>query len=151
MIEIFEGDILQAEEDIIVQQVNAQGVMGSGLAKQIRAKWPRVYDDYKGLCNRENPYDLMGEAQIVRVEKAKYVANLFGQLNYGRKKVRYTDYDALFKGLKYIKDLAKKNGKSVAIPYNIGCGLANGDWGKVYGMIEEIFKRYEVTLYKYNG
>lgn len=41
-IEIIEGNILDYKEDIIVQQVNCRGVMGSGLAKQIMNKYPSV-------------------------------------------------------------------------------------------------------------
>ena len=32
------GNLLEAQENIIVQQVNYQGVMGAGLAKQIKNK-----------------------------------------------------------------------------------------------------------------
>lgn len=34
------GDILKTNANIIVQSVNHQGVMGSGLAKQIKNKYP---------------------------------------------------------------------------------------------------------------
>ena len=44
MIKYIKGDILNVTEGIIVQQVNCFGVMGAGLAKQIRDKWPSVYD-----------------------------------------------------------------------------------------------------------
>lgn len=36
-------------EIVICHQVNCQGVMGAGLAKQIRIRWPEVYVDYKKL------------------------------------------------------------------------------------------------------
>ena len=39
------GDILSVANGIIVHQVNAQGVMGSGLAKQIREKYPMAFDE----------------------------------------------------------------------------------------------------------
>lgn len=59
MIKIVKGDILQASEDIIGHQVNCQGVMGAGLAKQIRNKYPHVYDEYRKLCSStENKYSL---------------------------------------------------------------------------------------------
>ena len=35
---IVDGDILDIEKGIIVHQVNCQGVMGAGLAKQIKSK-----------------------------------------------------------------------------------------------------------------
>lgn len=47
MIEYIKGNILNVTEGIIVQQVNCMGVMGAGLAKQIKDKWPNIYNDYK--------------------------------------------------------------------------------------------------------
>ena len=38
--EIIEGNLLEAPERIIVHQTNCMGVMGSGIAKQIKAKYP---------------------------------------------------------------------------------------------------------------
>jgi O-acetyl-ADP-ribose deacetylase (regulator of RNase III) len=149
MIRIIDGDLLEATEHLIGHQVNCQGDMKSGIGGQVRDKYPNVFEGYKRLCTRKKPFHLLGEVQIVPVSKIKYIANIFGQQYYGRDEdVIYTSYDALYKGLKCLKDLCKKHNKSVALPYNIGCGLANGDWEKVYEMIDEIFKRYEVTLYK---
>lgn len=78
----------------------------------------------------------------------KHTANLFGQLNYGRSKTRYTDYGALERALTTLKTEAQARGLSVALPYNIGCGLANGEWSLVEEMIGKVFADYEVTLYK---
>ena len=46
MINIVKGNILNATEDIICQQVNCKGVMGAGLAKQIKEKYPEVFESY---------------------------------------------------------------------------------------------------------
>lgn len=69
-------------------------------------------------------------------------------MNYGRQKVRYTDYDALRSALVSLKRLAVDHDRTVALPWMIGCGLANGDWNVVYKIIEEVFEDYEVSLYK---
>ncbi|MEF3308124.1 hypothetical protein PV433_04325 [Paenibacillus sp. GYB004] len=47
-----------------------------------------------------------------------------------------------------LKEYAKERGLSVALPYQIGCGLANGDWNVVGPMIEDVFRDYECTLYR---
>lgn len=47
MIKSIKGNILNVTEGIIVQQVNCHGIMGAGLAKQIRDKWPSAYDSYQ--------------------------------------------------------------------------------------------------------
>ncbi|WP_168898328.1 macro domain-containing protein [Bacillus sp. ISTL8] len=158
MIKVVEGDILQASEDIIGHQVNCRGVMGSGLAKQIRNKYPEAYDDYILFCKTVPSSELLGCHQFVFVpdcdtRRFKIVANLFGQFNYGRQKgVLYTDYKALETCLSELKEYAKEDELSVALPYKLGCGLANGDWDNVvYPMIERIFTDYDVTLYKFGG
>ncbi len=37
---------------------------------------------------------------------------------------------------------------TIAMPYRIGCGIANGDWNIVYKIIEQVFNDYSVTLYR---
>ncbi len=99
------------------------------------------------FCNGREPESLLGELQLVPAG-GKRVANLFGQLKFGRSKVVYTNYDALGKALRELKDYAQQEEMSVALPYQIGCGLANGDWKVVEAMLQEIFADYKVTLYK---
>lgn len=148
MIHIVNGDLLQAQEDIIGHQVNCQGVMGSGVAKALRASYASLYPEYKKYCDlHSSPDQLLGHCLIVST-KDKQVANLFGQLQYGRQKVLYTNYEALKKALATLKQHAAEHNQSVALPHNIGCGLANGDWSIVSQMIEEVFHDYDVTLYK---
>ena len=58
------------------------GVMGAGLAAQIRRKWPNVYNEYRKRCTK----DMLGTYHMVKVEPHLYVANIFGQLSYGTEK-----------------------------------------------------------------
>jgi O-acetyl-ADP-ribose deacetylase (regulator of RNase III) len=153
MIKIVNGDILDAKENVIAHQVNCMGVMGGGLAKQIKDKYPEVYDKYKQLCaNKPFKEDLLSSALICKTKDGKYIANLFGQYNYGKNAIQ-TDYMALKLSLKgLVRECLSLHhileGKSIAIPYNIGCGLGGGDWNIVYKIIEEVFKDYDVTICK---
>jgi O-acetyl-ADP-ribose deacetylase (regulator of RNase III) len=48
MIEIVEhSNLLEVKSGIICHQVNCIGAMGTGIALQIRNKWPVVFNDYK--------------------------------------------------------------------------------------------------------
>ena len=150
IIKIVQGNILDAPEDIICHQVNTKSVMGAGLAKQIRNKYPEVYPSYQRYCKGckdGNPQNLLGEVQTILCSDGKIVANLFGQYDYGRDK-QYTDYNALKQSLESILTIAKMFNDSIAIPYGIGCGLAGGSWDIVYSIIEEVFKDYDVTIYQ---
>ncbi|PSB00137.1 Appr-1-p processing protein [Bacillus halotolerans] len=156
MIKIEKGNILDATEDIIVQQVNCKGVMGAGLAKAILNKYPNVKKEYqsfrnfnlnKGLTDK----DLLGLVNYVRVSDGKVIANVFGQINIKKNhfdKTVYTKTEALTRGLKEVKELSKQLNKSVAIPYGIGCGLAGGDWNIISELIDSIFSDYNVAIYK---
>lgn len=150
MIRIVEGDILNATEDIICQQVDCQGVMSGDLSNQIIAKYPEVYPKYKKYCDgcRDNDNrNLLGDVQTIILFDGKIMANLFGQYSYGIGK-QYTNYGALRECLEGILKLSIAFNSSLALPYNLGCGLAGGDWSIVYKIIEEVFENYYVTIYK---
>lgn len=43
MLKHIKGDIFKSNADAILHQVNCQGVMNSGVAKQVREKYPIVF------------------------------------------------------------------------------------------------------------
>ena len=150
MIENITGNVLDyvGKNSIVCHQTNCRGVMGSGLAKQIRAKYQSVYLKYWSLCNMSKPTDLLGTVQIVETNDGIRIANCFGQDGYGRYKI-YTSYEALESCFKYIKHYAEKSENNVnviAFPYGIGCGLAGGDWNIVSAMIEKVFADWHGTV-----
>ncbi|MEC4565454.1 macro domain-containing protein [Paenibacillus sp. CMAA1739] len=148
MIKIVKGNLLDAIEDIIGHQTNTKGVWGSGVAKAIKDKYPNTYPAYRDLCH-EYGDKLLGSCWTIKANDNKFIANLFGQTNYGRDKNKvYTYYDALKLSLEILNTRAERFGYSVALPYNIGCGLANGDWDIVYEIIDTVFSNYKVTLYR---
>lgn len=146
---ILNGDLTISYADVLAHQVNAQGVMGSGVAKSIKTKYPNVYREYMKHPKLKNK-SILGECQLIDCD-GKVIANLFGQFYYGRNKdTLYTDYKALRGALISLKEFAKANDLSVAMPFKIGCGLANGDWeGVVLPMIKEVFNDYYIILYEF--
>jgi O-acetyl-ADP-ribose deacetylase (regulator of RNase III) len=123
--------------------------MGAGLAKQIRNKYPFAYECYVDLCNKvKEKEDLLGRIKQVKVSDGKIIAHIFSQLSYGRGRLQ-TDYVSLKHALKKLEIKARNFEESVALPWGIGCGLAGGDWNIVHSIIEDVFKDYEVTLYKF--
>ncbi len=139
---IIPKDILTVDPGIIVQQVNCQGKMGSGLAKSIRNEWTCVFEEYKRFCSLLRPEALLGQVQRVPVFDHIHVFNLFGQLNYGRDGKRYTSYAAWERALPQLAFQIKHYKLSkfpVYFPYKIGCDLGGGDWRIISAMIEEYF------------
>lgn len=138
MVKYIKGDILNVTEGIIVQQVNCKGVMGAGLAKQIRDKWPSVYDRYldKVYYSPKNE-DLLGTTAWNKVDTNLFVASIFGQYDYGHG-TKFTIYPALFKGLDYVFGMAETDQIPVYIPKGLGCGLAGGNWDFVEAYIQDL-------------
>lgn len=151
------GDILHSnttpKEVLVCHQVNCKGIMGAGLAKQIRNKYPQVYYVYKNACNiaaqENNTSKLLGTFQIIDVSRNSgyKVVNIFGQDGYGRDR-QYTSYEALTKAFKELCHLMRN--EVVRIPYGIGCGLGGGDWSVVEQIIEKelVFHGREVEVWK---
>ena len=154
MIKHIKCDIFESGADVILHQVNCQGVMGSGVAKQVKEKYPNIYESYQLMCDRNtNRANLLGLAQCVPIEHGKFIVNLFAQENFGYDGTCYTDYDALKMCLIGVRDYPMFDDKTIAIPYLMGCHRGGGDWNIVYKMIEDIFANSEckVLICEYNG
>lgn len=148
------GNILDAPENIIVQSVNHKGVMGGGLALQIKNRYPGIMDpfgSYLHMCKRNfNDIRINGYVSRYDVSDSKFIVSIFGQDGLGRYK-QYTDYVSLKNGLESIGRIATLTGGSIAIPHGIGCGLGGGDWNVVKAIIERCFSHYpqlNVSIYK---
>ena len=149
MIKIIRGDLLSSGAQYICLQVNCLGVMGSGVANQVKEKWPIVYERYRAACVQytDDKDKLLGCVQFIPVNNLITVVNIFGQLSYGRDEKCYTDIHALSEACKKIAGKVKL-GNTIAMPYRIGCGLAGGDWGKVVDVLTDVFQEHILTLYK---
>ena len=149
-LQLIEGNLLDSDCDIIVHQVNCQGVMGSGIAKQIRVKWPNVYNSYTRLCDDyiNNRQALLGQVLFCATD-TNIVANIFSQLYYGNGV--QTDYAMLLHCLQIVADYANECAYTVALPYKLGGGLGGGDWKLVHEIIEDVFKYTDGEIRKLEG
>lgn len=145
-------DIFESGADIIIHQVNCQGFMSTGVAEQVRLKYPEVYIAYKYKCFRskkEDKSDLLGTIQAVYINDTQQIVNLFAQKNFGYDGRCYTDYKALRSCLR--KVYHEFAGCTVAIPWLMGCHHGGGEWDTVRPMIEEILNGCLCTFYKSKG
>lgn len=145
MLKIVKGDLLEATENIICHQVNVDGVMGGGLALQIAKRYPDVKKQYQHWCKLKNfDYDkLKGDGIIARINDNQMIENCFTQ-----KPNFDTDYEAIKKCFTYLYYLCKQWGHTICIPWQYGCGIANGDWATVESILLDIFDDYDITIYK---
>lgn len=156
MINFLNGNILNSKCNIICQSVNHQGVMGSGLAKQIRDKYPDIVNGYENMCRTHTFRSIMRNGLVhfhsVFDNKGVFqqIASIFGQEKYGKNK-RHTNYTSLMNGFIRVFEYAESQGYSIAIPYGIGCGLGGGDWETVLLLLKDVLEYYptlNIYIYK---
>ena len=141
MATIFKGDLLKADEEYIVHQVNSKTTKGAGLSAAVFKKFPYA-DVYKDGTRR-----IPGEI-IIR----KDIINLVGQDTPGKPKKNETakKREKWFEeGLEKIEEIPDL--ESVAFPYGIGSGLAGGNWENYQKMINKFAKSnpdIKVVIYK---
>ena len=141
------GDLLKSGCDVICHQTNCQGVMGSGIALQIRTQHPEVYKTFLDSFNQGK--SKLGEIDVVQVSR-KYIVNMYSQSNYLPRGVNHTNYDAFRACLRKIKErfIDERENITIGFPAKIGCGLAGGDWNVVRDIIEEEFYDWRVEIWK---
>lgn len=146
---VIHGDAVQALQqgyiDILGHQVNLRGVMGTGIAKQIKNVYPTVFSVYRETVTTQ---DLaLGSVQLIRVGPSRWVANIAGQDGYGSG--RQTDYAAFRTAIQKLADLVDGTSLRVGLPYGIGCGHAGGSWSTIERILLEELP--EATLYRLGG
>jgi len=154
-IEYVKGSVTDASEAIIAQGCNAQGVMGSGVAKAIRDKWPEVFPFYKRHVEHfKTEYDsALGTTAACFVgteEDHKMIFNMITQEYYGRDGKRYVDYDAVRECMRFANKRAGMYSyppHRVAMP-KIGAGFGGGDWETISQIIEEESTNFQPVVYE---
>lgn len=137
MIEYRTGDILTYEGKYICQGVNTLGVMGAGLALQIRKKYLKVWDVYRTKNLK------LGDAFGVDCGEHTIIC-IATQKDIGRHKKPF-NYSAFEVGLAKV---ASAVSGPIAMPM-IGCGLGGGDFQRVKETIER-FDNLEPIVYYLN-
>lgn len=145
------GNLLESDVDIIAHQTNCLGIMGGGIALQIRNIFPGVFNKYVSFCNTHGDDNILGLVQYIQTKNKfgedKIVANMFSQ--YGVGGGVQTNYAAIKNCFEDLKRVAEEKNMTIGIPHKIGCGLAGGDWNIVLQIIDEVFGDSDVELYIY--
>lgn len=152
MIKYISGDVTETESILIAHGVNAQGVMASGVAKAIRAKFPYAYDTYievyrQGHLHLGNVVYADAEFPEMWKRTAPTIANCVTQEFYGRNGV-YIDYGAIKSCMANLNEFCHRNNiDQISMPM-IGAGLGGGDWDAIALIINEEIKD-DITVLVY--
>lgn len=150
-----EGDALEwASKDgyCMIHVCNSQGKMGSGIAKQVKEKFPDAYESY--LHYHKMPYrgKFLGS---VSTDKTFSVINMVAQEFYGYDGKQYISYKHLESCLEFIaaywKALSTQGIHTIVVPYKMGSDRAGGDWGVVIKMVEEVLgEHFEILVVEWD-
>lgn len=138
--------LIDGEVDVLIHVCNNKGVMGSGIALEIKNRIPDAFVAYK-----EIPAELSYVSYGWTTEsnrKSGMVVNMVAQNGYGQG-VRHLNYGALASCLQKVSHLNKT--LKVGLPYKMGADRAGGDWNIVLEMVEFILKDFDITVYSLEG
>lgn len=158
-----QGDVTNAvpespdEVVLIPHCCNDIGVMGAGVARALRNKWPIVFDVYQRM------YESLGDISYSIVETFPednrpqvVVVNMIGQHGVvGPNNLKPVKYTALTKAMFHIKDLCEmlKMGKRKPVIHTpkFGSDLAGGNWEFIKELIKEIWidNGIDVVVYEF--
>ncbi len=160
MITYKKGDLLSVTEGIIAHGCNAQGVMGSGVAALVKAKYPIAFEQYVAdleMLAKDEAY--MGMSPLGYVSfwsptglnvsltaDSLLIANCITQNLFGRNGSKYVSYDAIHTCFTTLERIAVATDMTINIP-RIGAGLGGGDWNVIEAVITSVCKKSKVICW----
>jgi len=172
---VHDKNIFDSDADVLVNSTNVKGVMGAGIAREFKRRFPEMYKDYKRACRKgdtrilarfeidlkdsKNPrlivYEIYDWKPHIWIEKNS--SRDFIILNFPTK-IYWdlpSDYKIIEAGLKWIRDnlnfLSEKLGrviKKIAIP-QIGTGYGRLDWNTVKNLIKKYLGDLDILIEVY--
>jgi len=150
--DVLTGDLLLLAEDgrfdVIVHGCNCQCVMGKGIAKAIKAKFPEAYT--ADCATAKGDAAKMGTISTATVQRGDHqitVVNGYTQIHW-RGKEAGVDYDAMRAVFHAVKQ--QFSGSKIGYP-RIGAGLGGGDWNRIAQIIDEELAGEDHALVEFAG
>lgn len=121
--------IFEIKCEAIVNPVNTVGVMGAGLAKEFKKRYPNNFSYYKSFCDKNSFH--IGDL-LHFCEKNVTIIN-FPTKRHWKDSSKFTDIEIGVK--KMVELIGELKLSSIAIP-KLGCGLGGLNWGEVKPMLQ---------------
>jgi O-acetyl-ADP-ribose deacetylase (regulator of RNase III) len=150
------GDLLEKFEnelvDVIVHGCNCFHIMGAGIARQIRNKYPEAFEaDKRTPCGDITKLGTFSSVVLSRPNKEndsnpfeyKVIINLYTQFEPGAN----FEYLALLKGLKVLEKEFKGSNLLFGFP-QIGCGIGGGQWEYVKTILNK--SKLKIVIINYD-
>ena len=137
--------LIDGEIDCLLHVCNNKGVMGSGIALEIKNRIPDAHQGYKSAQVANNMRLDLGSISFGWATNGGSVCNMVAQDGYGQR-IKHLQYGALAECLSRFHK--GTNYKTVGIPYKMGAERAGGDWNIVLELVEYFLKDFNVTVYE---
>jgi len=137
MIELTQGNLLEASAEALVNTVNTAGIMGKGIALQFKQAYPQMFRAYERDCRA-------GEVKLGKVQVfdlggllggPRWIIN-FPTKGHWRAGSRMADIETGLQDL--VATIKRLHICSIAVP-PLGCGNGGLDWNEVRPRIESAF------------
>ncbi|MFA5498228.1 MAG: macro domain-containing protein [Candidatus Cloacimonadia bacterium] len=140
MMKITRGDLFTSKMKTLVNAVNCVGVMGGGIALAFKKRYPEMYEDYVGRCERSEVK--VGVPYVFNDASGKIILN-FPTLYHWTDS---SELSSIEKGLDLIVEKYKEWGlESIAIPA-LGCGVGGLSWEEVGPLMREKLSKLEIPV-----
>jgi O-acetyl-ADP-ribose deacetylase (regulator of RNase III) len=135
--------LFDSPSQTLVNTVNTVGVMGKGIAKAFRERYPVMFKEYKKLCDQ-------GDLEVGNLQLWKggdrWVLNFPTKTTWRLpSKIEYIE-----KGLQtFVANYERMGIVSASFP-PLGCGNGNLDWAEVKPLMERYLSRINIPIYVHN-
>lgn len=127
--EFVSGDLFESGCSTLVNAINCRGVMGAGIAREFRRRWPSMYEDYRRRCERGAV--TLGRPYPWPASPARVIN--FPTKDDWREPSRL---QAISEGVAHLRRHYRAWGiESLALPA-LGCGLGGLPWERVRPVFE---------------
>ncbi len=125
----------QGQFNVIIHGCNCQNTMGSGIAGELRSRYPQAYAaDYRAAQQGLNKPGLFSFTEVLTDRFQKFtIVNAYTQNHYlprGKDHFEYEHFLSMMEKISYMFPRSR-----VGIPY-IGMGLAGGNKATILNMID---------------
>ena len=140
MLTYLRTSIFESPAQTLVNTVNLVGVMGKGIAKEFKHRFPEMFDEYKRLCDLDKLQ--IGTLHLWRGGDV-WVLNLPTKTTWRMpSKIEYVEM-----GLeKFVETYEKLGITSVSFP-PLGCGNGNLEWSSVKPLLEKYLSKLPIPVY----
>ncbi len=124
MLQFVQQSLFDSPAQTLVNTVNTVGVMGKGIAKEFKQRYPKMFVEYRTLCDK---HQLIPGALHLWRGPDKWVLNFPTKTTWKKaSKIEYIE-----EGLATFRDNYTRLGiRSIAFP-PLGCGNGNLNWAEV--------------------